>query len=91
MRQSQGSRCDYAEIPSYLRNQRVESGGYLVLVTWPKGPEQQLEGFASVEAARAWIEDDAPSWIAGSPYSGESGETAATETGAADETVIIAG
>jgi hypothetical protein len=41
-----------------------KDGGYLVLVTWPKGPEQQLDGFASVEAARAWIENDGPSWIA---------------------------
>src|SRR5215471_12411606 len=30
-----------------------KDGGYLVLVTWPEGPEQQLGGFASVEAARA--------------------------------------
>ena len=44
-------------------------GGYLVLVTWPKGPEQQLDGFASVEAARSWIEQDGPNWIAGSAYS----------------------
>jgi len=41
-----------------------KDGGYLVLVTWPDGPEQQLDGFSSVEAARAWIEDDGPSWIA---------------------------
>ena len=39
-------------------------GGYLVLVTRPEGPEQQLDGFASVEAAQAWIENDGPSWIA---------------------------
>jgi hypothetical protein len=38
-------------------------------VTWPKGPEQQLNGFASVDAAQAWIENDAPSWIAESIYS----------------------
>ena len=44
-------------------------GGYLVLVSWPKGPEQQLDGFASVEAARSWIEEDGPNWIAGCPYS----------------------
>ena len=43
-----------------------KDGGYLVLVTWPKGPEQQLDGFASVEAARSWIEEDGPNWIAGS-------------------------
>src|SRR6516165_7700606 len=30
-----------------------KDGGYLVLVSWPKGPEQQLDGFASVEAARS--------------------------------------
>ena len=35
-------------------------GGYLVLVSWPKGPEQQLDGFGSVEAARGWIEEDGP-------------------------------
>ena len=46
-----------------------EAGGCLVVVIWPKGPEQQLDGFASVEAAQAWIENDGPSWIAGSPYS----------------------
>jgi hypothetical protein len=40
-----------------------KDGGYLVLVIWPKGPEQQLDGFASVEAARTWIENDGPSWI----------------------------
>ena len=44
-------------------------GGYLVLVTRPEGPEQQLDGFASVEAARSWIEEDGPNWIAGCPYS----------------------
>jgi hypothetical protein len=44
-----------------------EDGGYVIVVTWPKGPEQQLDGFASVEAARAWIEDHGPSWIASSP------------------------
>jgi len=26
-----------------------EAGGCLVVVIWPKGPEQQLDGFASVE------------------------------------------
>jgi hypothetical protein len=46
-----------------------EGGGCLVVVIWPKGPEQQLDGFASVEAAQAWIENDGPSWIAGSLYS----------------------
>jgi len=46
-----------------------KDGGYLVLVTWPEGPEQQLEGFGSVEAARAWIEEDGPNWIAGIPES----------------------
>src|SRR2546421_265359 len=30
-----------------------EAGGCLVVVIWPKGPEQQLDGFASVEAAQA--------------------------------------
>jgi hypothetical protein len=43
--------------------------GYLVLLTWPEGPEQQLDGFSSVEAARAWIEQDGPSWIAASECS----------------------
>jgi hypothetical protein len=43
-----------------------EAGGCLVVVIWPKGPEQQLDGFASVEA---WIENDGPSWIASSLYS----------------------
>jgi NADPH:quinone reductase-like Zn-dependent oxidoreductase len=46
-----------------------EGGGCLVVVIWPKGPEQQLDGFASVEAAQAWIENDGPTWIAGSLYS----------------------
>jgi hypothetical protein len=43
-----------------------EAGGCLVVVTWPNGPEQQFDGFSSVEAAQAWIENDGPSWIAGS-------------------------
>ena len=43
-----------------------EAGGCLVVVIWPNGPEQQLDGFSSVEAAQAWIENDGPSWIAGS-------------------------
>jgi hypothetical protein len=43
--------------------------GYLVLVTWSEGSEQQIDGFASVEAARAWIENDGPNWFAGSRYS----------------------
>ena len=47
-----------------------EADGYLIVVTWPKGPEQQLDGFASTEAARAWLDKDGPSWIAGSSYSG---------------------
>jgi hypothetical protein len=38
-------------------------------VSWPKGPEQQLDGFSSVEAAQRWIENDAPSWIDESNYS----------------------
>jgi hypothetical protein len=46
-----------------------KAGGYLIVVTWPKGPEQQLDGFASAEDARAWIENDGPSWIVGSSYS----------------------
>ena len=36
-----------------------KDGGYLVLVTWPKGSEQQVEGFASIEAVRSWIETTA--------------------------------
>jgi len=62
------SETKYDNAPSHL-HPTVEDGGYLVLVTWPKGPEQQLDGFGSVEAARAWIEEDGPNWIAGSPYS----------------------
>ena len=45
------------------------AGGYLIVVSWPKGPEQQLNGFATVEAAQAWIENDAPGWITESIYS----------------------
>jgi hypothetical protein len=40
-----------------------------MIVTWPKGPEQQLDGFSSTEAAQNWIENDAPSWIAENIYS----------------------
>jgi hypothetical protein len=29
-----------------------EACGCLVVVIWPKGPEQQLDGFASIEAAK---------------------------------------
>jgi len=46
-----------------------KTGDYLIVVTWPKGPEQQLDGFATVEAAQAWIENDAPGWITESTYS----------------------
>ena len=46
-----------------------EADGYLIVVTWPKGPEQQLDGFASAEVARAWLDNDGPSWIVGSSYS----------------------
>jgi hypothetical protein len=46
-----------------------KAGGCLIVVIWPKGPEQQLDGFSSVEAAQRWIENDAPSWIARSIYS----------------------
>jgi hypothetical protein len=45
------------------------AGGCLIVVIWPKGPEQQLDGFSGVEAAQRWIENDAPSWIAESIYS----------------------
>ena len=67
MRQSGGQQCDYAEYRPFFESESKD-GGY-VLVSWPKGPEQQLDGFASVEAARSWIEEDGPNWIAGSPYS----------------------
>jgi hypothetical protein len=46
-----------------------EAGGCLVVVIGPKGPEQELDGFASAEAAQAWIENYGPSWIAGNLYS----------------------
>jgi hypothetical protein len=46
-----------------------KTGGYLIVVTWPKGPEQEVDGFATVEAAQAWIENDAPGWITESIYS----------------------
>jgi hypothetical protein len=29
--------------------------GCLIVVIWPKGPEEQLDGFSSVEAAQRWI------------------------------------
>jgi hypothetical protein len=45
------------------------TGGCLIVVIWPEGPEQQLDGFSSVEVALGWIENDAPSWIAESIYS----------------------
>jgi len=35
-----------------------KADGYLIVVTWPKGLEQQLDGFASAEAARAWLDKD---------------------------------
>jgi len=43
-------------------------GSYLIIVTWPKGPEQRLGGFGSAEAARAWIEDNGTSWAIASEY-----------------------
>jgi hypothetical protein len=46
-----------------------KAGGCLIVVIWPKGPEQQLDGFSSAEAAQRWIENEAPSWIARSIYS----------------------
>jgi hypothetical protein len=44
------------------------SGGYLVVVTWPSGPEECLDGFGSLEEARAWIEENGPSWVEQSEY-----------------------
>jgi hypothetical protein len=68
MRQSEGRDVIMLKYQPTFEISESKDGGYLVLVTWPEGPEQQLDGFASVEAARAWIEDDGPNWIAGSPY-----------------------
>ena len=64
----EGSNVIMLKYRPYFEISESKDGGY-VLVSWPKGPEQQLDGFASVEAARSWIEEDGPNWIAGSPYS----------------------
>ncbi|CAN5381526.1 hypothetical protein BH10PSE9_BH10PSE9_09940 [soil metagenome] len=37
-------------------------GGRQVMVTWPEGSTDQIDGFASERAAQAWIETESLSW-----------------------------
>jgi hypothetical protein len=46
-----------------------KAGGYLVIAIWPKGLEQQIDGFATEVEARSWIDCDSASWIARNPHS----------------------
>jgi hypothetical protein len=41
--------------------------GYFVLVTWPDGQKEQVEGFSSEAAARTWIEKHSSDWLARHP------------------------
>jgi hypothetical protein len=46
-----------------------KAGDYLVVAIWPKGLEQQIEGFASETEALTWIQRDSAGWIARNPHS----------------------
>jgi hypothetical protein len=52
-----------------LEVRQSKDTGYLVIVTWPKGLEQEVAGFATEAEARAWINDEAPDWIARNHHS----------------------
>lgn len=46
-----------------------DGSAYYVLVTWPDGMEQQVNGFSNREEAHLWIEHDSDAWLARHPRS----------------------
>jgi hypothetical protein len=46
-----------------VREMKRGSEAY-VLLTWPDGFEQHVNGFASESEARAWVEHESTDWLA---------------------------
>ena len=51
------------ETPEFAPRPEKIGGGWLVIVTWPDGVQQQLAGFKSEAEAEEWIRKDAFAWL----------------------------
>jgi hypothetical protein len=49
--------------PTFAPRELKVGLGYYVLVTWPDGRPQHINGFKSEAAALAWIESKSQGWL----------------------------
>jgi hypothetical protein len=51
-----------------LQVRQSKGAGYLVIATTPSGLEQELDGFATENAAQEWIANEGSAWLARNPH-----------------------
>lgn len=58
-----------AAMPKFEIKPLKDHSGFYVLVTWPEGQAEHVNGFQSEAEADAWITNDTATWLARHPRS----------------------
>jgi hypothetical protein len=49
--------------PTMTPHQRKDSAGWMVIVAWPDGTEEQVNGFRSLSDVVSWMPDGSQEWL----------------------------
>jgi len=52
-----------AKTPTLEPRALKDRSGWYVLLTWPSGADEQINGFAAEAEAQTWIEHESQAWI----------------------------
>lgn len=53
--------------PLMTPQKREDSSGWLVIVSWPGGPEERVNGFRSLADVTSWLANGAQEWLQKQP------------------------
>jgi hypothetical protein len=62
-------------IPPMTPHQRKDTSGWMVLVAWPDGQEEQINGFRSSSDALSWLSEGQQEWLSKHPRNRNAGAT----------------
>ena len=59
--------ADDIKPPKFEPRELKDGSGFYVLVIWPYGPEEHVNGFRSVDEAKIWIDLESKGWLFNHP------------------------
>ena len=62
-------------IPPMTPNQRTDTSGWEVVVAWPDGPEDRINGFRSLSDVLSWTSEGRQEWLDKHPRNKRPGGT----------------